>query len=222
MTGIIIVVPIGYGIAEAKNGVPGILRSWRGIEGLFVFVGTCVVTYLLFSDTVPTALRLPIYVLPFLLWACLRLDLAGTSLVAFGAAMIGVAYTTHGMGPFVLDTAPLTGSVLRAQGGVAMTTLFFPMLALIVAERKRMLRERDQLVSELQQALMEVKTLQGMIPICAWCHKIRDDEGFWQGVDTYLQDKIDATFSHAICPTCSAQQHERYGLSRQMAQTTRE
>jgi hypothetical protein len=102
-----------------------------------------------------------------------------------------------------------------------MAATFFPMLALIVSERKRVLDERDQLVAELQQALTEVKTLQGMIPICAWCHKIRDDEGFWQGVDTYLQDKIDATFSHAICPTCSAQQHERYGLSKQTVETTR-
>jgi len=222
MAGIIIVVPIAYGIAESSDGVLRILRSRRGVEGLFVFVGTCAITYLLFSARVPPELRLPIYLLPFLLWACLRLDLAGTSLVIFGASMIGIAYTSRGMGPFVLESAPVTGSVLRAQGGVAMAALFFPMLALIVAERKRMLRELDELVLELQQALLEVKTLQGMIPICAWCHKIRDDEGFWQGVDTYLQDRLDATFSHAICPACSAQQHERYGLSKQLAQPTPE
>jgi integral membrane sensor domain MASE1 len=221
MTGLIVVVPIAYGISASKNGVLGILRSWRGFEGLFVFAATCVITYLLFSETVPKELRLPIYLLPFLLWACLRLDLAGTSLVVFGASIIGITYTTRGMGPFVLELSPVSASVLRAQGGVAMASMFFPMLALIVAERKRVLAERDQLVSELQQALMEVKTLQGMIPICAWCHKIRDDEGFWQGVDTYLQDKIDATFSHAICPTCSAQQHERYGLSMRKVETTR-
>jgi hypothetical protein len=42
-----------------------------------------------------------------------------------------------------------------------------------------------------------------MIPICAWCHKIRNDAGFWQGIESYLQAHTDATFSHGICPDCA-------------------
>jgi hypothetical protein len=73
-----------------------------------------------------------------------------------------------------------------------------------VAERKRVAQEHAVLVAELQQALLEVKTLRGFIPICAWCHKVRDDAGFWQQIEKYLDARTDATFSHSICPSCAS------------------
>ena len=54
----------------------------------------------------------------------------------------------------------------------------------------------------LQQALKNIKTLSGLIPICANCKKVRDDEGFWQQVEVYIKDHTDAKFSHGICPDC--------------------
>lgn len=54
----------------------------------------------------------------------------------------------------------------------------------------------------LEKALAEIKTLSGMIPICANCKKIRNDEGFWEQVETYVRDRSEADFSHAICPDC--------------------
>ena len=56
--------------------------------------------------------------------------------------------------------------------------------------------------SELTQALEEIKTLQGIIPICANCKKIRDDEGYWQQIEQYIMAHTDAQFSHGICPDC--------------------
>jgi PAS domain S-box-containing protein len=64
-------------------------------------------------------------------------------------------------------------------------------------------QERDRLIMKLKDALAEVKTLQGFIPICANCKKIRDDEGFWQQIEKYIQDRSDAKFSHSICPECA-------------------
>ncbi len=61
---------------------------------------------------------------------------------------------------------------------------------------------KQMLIHELQDALAEVKTLEGFIPICANCHHIRNDEGFWERVDKYIQDRTDAQFSHSICPDC--------------------
>jgi CheY-like chemotaxis protein len=55
---------------------------------------------------------------------------------------------------------------------------------------------------QLQQALKNVKILSGLLPICANCKKIRDDEGFWQQVEIYIRDHTDAKFSHGICPDC--------------------
>jgi len=57
-------------------------------------------------------------------------------------------------------------------------------------------------VDELQQALTHVKTLQGIIPICMHCHKVRRDQGYWQKLDAYISEHSGATFSHGLCPEC--------------------
>lgn len=62
--------------------------------------------------------------------------------------------------------------------------------------------------SQLEEALKEVRTLQGLIPICAQCKKIRDDKGFWQKVEVYLEDHSNARFTHGLCEECM---HKLYG-----------
>lgn len=57
-------------------------------------------------------------------------------------------------------------------------------------------------VEELEQALKRVRQLQGLLPICAYCKRIRDDQNYWNQVETYLADHTDVQFSHGICPTC--------------------
>lgn len=56
---------------------------------------------------------------------------------------------------------------------------------------------------ELEEALAKVKTLSGLIPICANCKKIRDDDGYWHQVEVYVRDHSEAEFSHGICPECA-------------------
>ena len=62
--------------------------------------------------------------------------------------------------------------------------------------------ELEVMIQELQNALSEVKTLRGIMPICSYCKKIRDDEGYWNQVDQYVSAHTDAKFSHGICPAC--------------------
>jgi len=62
--------------------------------------------------------------------------------------------------------------------------------------------EKQKLVSELEEALAKVKTLSGMLPICASCKKIRDDKGYWNELESYISEHSEALFSHAICPEC--------------------
>ncbi len=64
------------------------------------------------------------------------------------------------------------------------------------------LQRRIAAEAALQKALSEVKTLRGLIPICASCKRIRDDDGFWKKLETYLHEHSDAEFSHGICPEC--------------------
>lgn len=76
--------------------------------------------------------------------------------------------------------------------------------------KHRMERERTKLVAELQEALSHVRTLSGMLPICAWCKKIRDDAGYWQEVETYIHRHSNAEFSHGICPDCQERYHREF------------
>jgi CheY-like chemotaxis protein len=62
--------------------------------------------------------------------------------------------------------------------------------------------ERKQLTLRLQKALDEIKTLSGLIPICASCKKMRDDTGYWQAVEQYIGQRSNAQFTHGICPDC--------------------
>jgi hypothetical protein len=64
-----------------------------------------------------------------------------------------------------------------------------------------MLRQAELRV-KLEQALAEIKTLRGILPICSHCKRVRDDTGYWQQVEVYVRDRSYAEFSHSICPTC--------------------
>ncbi len=70
---------------------------------------------------------------------------------------------------------------------------------------RRMVEMQDTLadkIEELRQALNQIKTLRGIVPICANCKKIRDDRGYWNQVEVYVRDHTEAEFSHSICPDC--------------------
>jgi PAS domain-containing protein len=71
-----------------------------------------------------------------------------------------------------------------------------------ITARKEAEAERERLIRELKEALAKVKTLSGLVPICAWCKKIRDDQGFWKQVEVFIQSHSDAVFTHGVCPDC--------------------
>lgn len=72
-----------------------------------------------------------------------------------------------------------------------------------ITPRKRIEMERERLVNELQGALAKVEKLEGMLPICANCKRIRDENGVWHNVEVYIRDHSKAEFSHGICPDCA-------------------
>lgn len=82
-----------------------------------------------------------------------------------------------------------------------------------VTEEKKKEKEREKLVATLQAALAEVKTLTGMLPICAQCKKIRDDQGYWNQVETYIRQRTDVQFTHGICPECAKSLYPDYDIS---------
>lgn len=101
----------------------------------------------------------------------------------------------HAKGQIILDQ---TGRIDHIAG------VFFNVTELKEAQRKRKKaeREREKVILELKDALAQVKTLKGLLPICSHCKKIRDDEGYWQTLEKYLHEHSEAKFSHGICPDC--------------------
>jgi len=95
--------------------------------------------------------------------------------------------------------------------GVTMLTLYYEITrseteeALVkdIAERERAEREKEKLIKKLQDALAEVETLSGLLPMCSSCKKVRDDKGYWNQIDAYIQQHSRAQFSHGICPECA-------------------
>jgi len=96
--------------------------------------------------------------------------------------------------------------IIDENGNVIGLTLFLT----DVTDRKLAEAEREKIISELQQALSQVKTLRGLRPICASCKKIGDDKGYWHQVELYVRDHTRAEFSHGICPECAKKLYPEY------------
>ena len=73
-----------------------------------------------------------------------------------------------------------------------------------ISERKKSEAEQARLITELKDNLAHIKTLSGLIPICAWCKNVRSDTGYWQTVEQYVRNHSEASFSHGVCPACAA------------------
>ncbi|MEE8542098.1 MAG: hypothetical protein V3S66_10605, partial [Desulfobacterales bacterium] len=81
-----------------------------------------------------------------------------------------------------------------------------------ITERKKAEAEREQLIKELQEALAAVKTLRGLLPICSYCKKIKDDRGYYHQIESYIQKHSDAEFSHGICKECAEKHFPDFDL----------
>ncbi len=100
---------------------------------------------------------------------------------------------------FIISAEGLYSPATNGQG----TFLGTQGIARDITARKRTEKERESLISKLQEALNSIKTLKGLLPICANCKNIRDDKGYWNQIETYIRNNTDAEFSHSICPDCA-------------------
>ena len=126
----------------------------------------------------------------------------------------GVRFESHdevfvrrGGAPFPVS---VVSAPLREAGSVVASVTAFR----DISEVKRAEAEREKLICELQQALAEIKTLHGILPICASCKKIRDDSGAWHQLEVYIRDRTDAEFSHGLCADCAAKLYPEYFTGR--------
>ena len=81
-----------------------------------------------------------------------------------------------------------------------------------ISKQKTMREEREKLIHQLQEALKEINHLRGILPICSICKSVRDDKGYWEQVDVYIQKHSQADISHSICPDCAKELYPNYDL----------
>jgi len=117
--------------------------------------------------------------------------------------------------PLVIDekTVGIIGLANKASGfndnDAKMATGFGELAAIALRnsrnldERISVEKQRERLIGELNNALSQVKKLSGMLPICSYCKKIRDDKGYWNQIEEYIQVHSEAEFSHGICKECA-------------------
>lgn len=72
-----------------------------------------------------------------------------------------------------------------------------------IAEKEQTEKEKEQIIHRLENALAQIKVLSGLLPICAVCKKIRDDQGYWKQIESYIHEHSEVQFSHSICPECA-------------------
>ncbi|HTG02136.1 MAG TPA: PAS domain S-box protein [Nitrospirota bacterium] len=107
----------------------------------------------------------------------------------------------------VFPISTTTAPVMEHGKIVAVVTTFRD-----ISDRKRIEREREKLIDELRESLAKVKTLSGLLPICASCKKIRDDKGYWTRIEAYVSEHSDAEFSHGLCPECAEKIYKEFNI----------
>ena len=82
-------------------------------------------------------------------------------------------------------------------------------------ERKSLFQEKERLIAKQRELLADIKVLNGLLPICAHCKKIRDDQGYWHEVEQYIQTHTATTFTHGICPKCAKNHYPEIGKKKE-------
>lgn len=136
-------------------------------------------------------------------------------LAAWGAMLVGALVMAF-VGTGILPSTFFTENAVHFGAGVTPI-----LLSLALADRLRVLETRyrselearvEERTRELQDALDNVRTLKGLIPLCSRCKKVRDDKGYWNSIETYIAEHSDADLSHGLCPQCAGELYgEKYG-----------
>lgn len=112
-------------------------------------------------------------------------------------------------GLFAPSLSSTIGLIVAVVGPILVALGFLSMAA------RRMQVDREQMVRDLETALGNIRTLSGLLPICASCKRIRDDNGHWHAVEVYVRDHTQADFTHGICPECSSVLYPGYSVSKE-------
>lgn len=133
-----------------------------------------------------------------------RLGLSASVVMAILAALVWFAADTLGGHAYSHAAIGVWNTGVRL--------LAFMIIGLFTSRLAALLAGERQTSADLEKALAEVEVLRGLLPICAWCKKIRDERGEWQQVETYIARHGDVEFTHGMCDDCAARMLGEAGL----------
>jgi hypothetical protein len=194
--------PIQFGGQGGSNGMtaasPGRELAWLVPLLCVAVCGIGAVDVLTGAEIAITAFYVPIVVV-----AAWRSGKVGAICCAVGCAATGILADHLVSAPLWQLSTSYTSARIPWLNGAARLFVYL-VVGLVVAWLFEIIRQRDRALRELQEALSQVRTLEGLLPICAWCKKIRDDqdEGRWMAVEQYVAKHTSAQFTHGICPSC--------------------
>ncbi len=181
--------------------------EWTKMQALevgLIAISLLVVGEIVFGPSLQTGARhypLSYVCVPSLVWAAFRFGPRETATSLLLLSLIAIWSTLRGLGPFAGDTP--AENVLLLQVFLAATAVLGLAFGAVVAGRKRAEEERERLVHHLRDALDHVKVLRGLLPICAACKRIRNNQGCWEAIEAYVSQRSEADFTHSICAECA-------------------
>lgn len=143
-------------------------------------------------------------IIPALLGMAVCGGLRGSAVGMLAWSWYSIVCTARGQGPFVEEFSLLSSYnlilfILLVGSSIHYAAIVLEQLHWQKANLEHLVAERTE---SLQAALDEIRTLSGIVPICSYCKQIRDDRGYWEQVETYVERHSQATFTHGICPDC--------------------
>lgn len=201
VVGIILITPLILALAMPTQ------KSWRATQilevilllGLIWLVGS--LSFAGWTSLEALAMAAAFLVIPLVVWGAFRFGWRGATLGPVLFSVFAIWGTTTGHGPFFFQDR--VESLLALQAFVAIVAITATLLAAVLQDRRREELAKDLAIAQMEVTLRDMRTLRGLIPICAWCKKIRNDGGGWEQLEAYIKRYSNADFSHSICPECA-------------------
>ncbi|MGQ9483838.1 MAG: hypothetical protein ACUVSA_02365 [Desulfosoma sp.] len=123
--------------------------------------------------------------------------------VTTAAMLAGAFLLLWTLGTFLFYRFMLKAKARELLAALAELRLKSNALQSEIADRHQVEKDKERLIQELREALENVRKLRGLLPICAYCKKIRDDQGYWNQLESYISQHAEVTFTHSVCPECA-------------------
>ncbi len=186
---------LSYKSGELQNGESRIRqKAYEAFISMFIITGISILIFHFWGRSeVLQNVHAFFLILPVVIFLSLKYDFTGAAASSFVISLIAQIFTSKGIGPFAGSDIQL--NLVSLNVFIISITLSAGFTGILFYERKA--RE-----DKLKQALEEIKTLRGILPICSSCKKIRNDKGYWEQIEFYIAEHSDAEFSHSLCDEC--------------------